>query len=104
MSALLPYGFEFAMLGGSVLLCLGGVVVLVCLMEHPSKVGEENTVILHLLPPLACLCCLSYFLFTVGLPSPREDSGNKIGTDSNSQVPDKNIQREGKLSSLNTYM
>ena len=40
MSALLPYGFEYAMMGGSVMLLLGGVVILVCLTEHPHRVGE----------------------------------------------------------------
>ena len=40
VSALLPYGFEYAMMGGSVMLLLGGVVILVCLTEHPHRVGK----------------------------------------------------------------
>ena len=41
VSALLKYGFEYAMMGGSVLLFLGGVVILLCLTEHPSVAGEQ---------------------------------------------------------------
>jgi OPA family glycerol-3-phosphate transporter-like MFS transporter 3 len=42
VSSLLPYGFEYAMMGGSVMLLLGGVVILVCLTEHPNRVGISS--------------------------------------------------------------
>ena len=67
MSALLPYGFEYAMMGGSVLLCLGGVVILVCLTEHPSRVGEESFFYNSLTPSL--LYTLSLPLFPPHTPS-----------------------------------
>ena len=41
VSFLLPYGFELAMAAASFLMFLGGVIVFVCLTEHPSRVGEN---------------------------------------------------------------
>ena len=55
------------MMGGSVLLCLGGVVILVCLTEHPSRVGEESFFYNSLTPSL--LYILSLPLFPPHTPS-----------------------------------
>ena len=43
VASLLPYGFELAMMACSFLMFLGGILIFLCLPEHPDKVGESVT-------------------------------------------------------------
>ena len=65
VSYLLPYGFELAMAAASFLMFLGGVIVFVCLTEHPSRVGESAGIFSICISNFDCLHTAVLFTFNV---------------------------------------
>lgn len=75
VSSLLPYGFELAMMAGSVFMFLGAIIVFVCLPEHPEKVGEIIIFVHNILVLSTCTYLHSIDNFVL---SPSSHEGGEI--------------------------